>query len=218
MGTLQATILENEPLVAALTKIERSSEKCLEEVQKVSLDQLQIQPFVYGILTQIHENDNETRTLLIPYLQSHSAEVFEKLEKIDSINGRIVKVILGANGGWLETSKFGQECNDMVWLLVQHMDRDVPYQKIILEKLKVSTETNKQDAKHYAYLYDRVDVSEQRPQLYGTQATFDKDSKKYVLNDVENPKCLNDRRKSLGLEPAEEYLEKLNYLYGKDMK
>jgi len=51
----------------------------------------------------------------------------------------------------------------LAWLLVQHMDNDIEFQKVFLSKLKPNTQ-------EFKYLTDRVNVGEGKPQEYGTQS------------------------------------------------
>lgn len=65
------------------------------------------------------------------------------------------------------------------------------------------------DAAHYAYLYDRVAVSEARPQRYGTQ--FGPDREPRTIEDEDN---LEARRAALGLGSMKEYREAFEKMYG----
>jgi hypothetical protein len=57
------------------------------------------------------------------------------------------------------------------WLLVQHMDDDISFQKWFHSYLKESADET-QDPKEYGYLYDRIAIKENRPQKYNTQKVF----------------------------------------------
>lgn len=78
-----------------------------------------------------------------------------RFSKLDSENTTQLKHLL-AIYGWFKISEFGEQTDKDAWLLVQHADLDVKFQKrilLILMKLYPQGETNKSN---YAYLYDRV--------------------------------------------------------------
>ena len=111
--------------------------------------------------------------------------------------------------GWPTISKVGIEVSNMAWLLVQHSDHDVEFQKKCLELMK--TQTGEVSKRNVAYLEDRVRVNEGRPQLYGTQ--FGGEGENYGPRPIEEPEKVNERRAELGMEPLEEYAKILKEKY-----
>jgi hypothetical protein len=99
------------------------------------------------------------------------------------------------------------------WLITQHCDNDVNFQARVLKELKVQLKKKNVNPRNYAYLYDRVMKNKGKKQLYGTQMEMKIDSitKKQKLYPIENENELNVRRKSMGLEPIEEYLKAFGY-------
>jgi len=67
----------------------------------------------------------------------------------------------------------------------------------------------------YAYLTDRVRLNTNRDQLYGTQVMYSRDSCQAIPRPTENPDSLNRRRKEVGLDSIEEYLNKMSQLHFK---
>jgi len=63
------------------------------------------------------------------------------------------------------------------------------------------------DSKNIAHLKDRILMYEGKRQTYGTQVVFYKEFLKYKLYKVNNPKELNNKRKEVGLESIEEYID-----------
>jgi len=55
------------------------------------------------------------------------------------------------------------------WLLAQHADHDLSTQRWALELLSKAVADGEANARHEAYLIDRVRMNEGREQLYGTQ-------------------------------------------------
>ncbi len=63
------------------------------------------------------------------------------------------------------------------------------------------------DSHNFAYLYDRILVSEGQKQRYGTQfAKVDPISKTVELAPTEAPETLDDRRRAIGMMPIAMYI------------
>lgn len=63
------------------------------------------------------------------------------------------------------------------------------------------------EARNLAYLTDRVYLAEGKPQIYGTQVSYDDVQGKASPMRLEDPAGVNARRAKIGLEPIEEYLQ-----------
>ena len=105
--------------------------------------------------------------------------------------------------GWPAASKVGRHTAHLAWLLVQHADQDVDFQRECLRLMREAPEgeVSRADA---AYLEDRVRVHEGRPQLYGTQFHTDERGELVPLP-IEDPGRLDERRAAAGLQPLAEY-------------
>lgn len=55
-----------------------------------------------------------------------------------------------------------KQLTNMAWLLVQHMDNDIAFQKWFINYLK-------EESEEYKYLTDRISVNQNKPQKYNTQ-------------------------------------------------
>lgn len=116
--------------------------------------------------------------------------------------------------GWPKISLVGAEASNDYWLLVQHQDLDV--QKAILPDLKRAMEKGEASRLNFAYLYDRVMVREGKPQYWGTQAHCV--NGKAQLDPVRDRAGLEERRKSLCLQPIQPYLQGLNTFCSREVK
>lgn len=132
-------------------------------------------------------------------------------ETLDKRNTERMKDIV-ENNGWPTVSKVGSEVSRMSWLLVQHADHDVEFQKKCLALMQSESEgeISKIDA---AYLEDRVRVNEGRLQLYGTQ--FFGEGEAYGPRPIEDVEHVDERRKELGLDSMEDYKKRLIEKYRK---
>lgn len=131
---------------------------------------------------------------------------------IDENNTKRMKEIINEIG-WPTISKVGKAVSNMAWLLVQHADHDPAFQEDCLNMLK-KVDGGDINKRNIAYLEDRVRVNTGRPTLYGTQflQTSEGDFGPREIEDKEN---LNKRREEMGLEPFEEYEQKMRELYDK---
>lgn len=120
-------------------------------------------------------------------------------------NTEVLKQIFAVYG-FPNYDKVGKESSNNFWLCVQHSDHDLKFQKDVLIEMKKEVKRKKADPSHFAFLTDRVNINLQKAQIYGTQLDYDQNKTAFPKN-LENPKRVNSRRKSVGLEPIEEYLE-----------
>ena len=112
--------------------------------------------------------------------------------------------------GWPTVSKVGHEAAHAAWLLVQHADHDVDFQKKCLTLMKSELETEV-ERRCIAYLEDRVRVNLGQPQLYGTQ--FDEVDGNFVPRVIENPEQVDERRLQMGLGTLQEGIEEMYDAY-----
>lgn len=137
--------------------------------------------------------------------------IVEEDEQIDFNNTEEMKRIVGKIG-WPTISKVGKEGSFNAWLLVQHADHDVSFQKQCLE-LMLAEPPSEVAPENRAYLEDRVRVKEGRLQLYGTQ--FFGEGDKYAPRPIEDEENVDKRRAMVGLETMAEYRKILHGKYAK---
>jgi hypothetical protein len=104
----------------------------------------------------------------------------------------------------------GKESSNKYFLLVQHSDFDVAFQKKALGLMKNEVLKKNASGQNYAYLVDRTNLNEGKPQVYGTQIIMSRETQLKPCIDLKN---LDKRRKSVGLGPIKEYLEKCNDVF-----
>jgi hypothetical protein len=128
---------------------------------------------------------------------------------LDRRNAERLKEIV-ADIGWPTISKVGANASQCAWLLVQHADHDIDFQRHCLRLMhEAGSDVSSQDV---AYLEDRVRIKEGRPQLYATQIAFD-ESGELVQPTIEDPDGVDSRRKRIGLEPLAEYMANLKRMW-----
>ncbi|MBQ0787626.1 MAG: hypothetical protein KBT69_09005 [Oceanihabitans sp.] len=104
--------------------------------------------------------------------------------------------------GWLGTSQVGRLANGAIWSVIQHSSLDIKEKYAPL--MKVSVLQNESQAMQYARLIDRMFINDNKPQVYGSQTTNDKDGNS-VFFEIGKPEFINKRRKEIGLEPIEDF-------------
>jgi hypothetical protein len=111
--------------------------------------------------------------------------------------------------GYPGYSLVGKEGSQHFWLMVQHCDKKPAFQEKILAAMKSEVEKKNADPKNYAYLVDRVMLNTGRKQVYGTQVTYNIDSCQALPRPLQDSATVNVRRKEMGLEPVEVYLNNM---------
>lgn len=98
----------------------------------------------------------------------------------------------------------GKDGERSFWLMVQHCDFDPQFQAIVLKALEIEVKKNNADKRNFGLLTDRVRLNSGEKQIYGTQVTYR--NYQAVPKPLEDSVNVNKRRKELGFEPIEEYL------------
>jgi hypothetical protein len=150
--------------------------------------------------------DQDARKAVIPHLEKKGAEAEaanKRLQEIDRDNTARMQEII-TRYGWPGKSLVGTDGANAAWLLVQHADRDRPFQKRCLELLKTAVEKGEATGEQLAYLTDRVRVGENKKQVYGTQLRWV--DGKYQPHPIEDEANVDKRRRGVGLPPLADYL------------
>jgi hypothetical protein len=131
------------------------------------------------------------------------------IEKTRRINTKKLKNLIKTYG-FPSISLVGLKGTRDAWLIAQHSDYDLKFQKRYLAMMKKLTKKKEVLLQNLAYLTDRVRESSGLPQIYGTQIG------PYSLNKnlrfkpgyVTDPRKLDKRRKAMGLEPFAKYVKR----------
>ena len=127
-----------------------------------------------------------------------------KMAAVDRENTAWLKVVIDERG-WPGKALVGEDGAHAAWLLVQHADLDLAFQKKCLGLLSAAVKKHDASAQDMAYLIDRVRLAEKKPQVYGTQLDLlDGALKPKPIEDEEH---VDERRKEVGLAPLSEYLK-----------
>lgn len=107
----------------------------------------------------------------------------------------------------------GKEGSTDFWLMVQHSDHVPDFQEKVLSQMKAQVDKGNADPANYGLLVDRVNLNTGKPQVYGTQVTYRAGICQAYSRDLADSANVNQRRKSIGLPPLEEYLNQMSEMH-----
>lgn len=140
-------------------------------------------------------------------------DVAERLVAVDDGNLKLLKPII-ARYSWHELKVCGgKDAQHKAWLLVQHADRDAPFQHAVLDRMREAFLAGEVSGTDYAYLVDRVATGAHKPQTFGTQGRCDGNA--WNPDPVLAPDGLDARRHEVGLEPETVYADRVAEMYCK---
>lgn len=154
-------------------------------------------------IIELMQRDIETRDKLIKEGALHET-YHPSLRKVHHENANKLEEIIKRIG--IPTiEKIGKEGYEASWLIVQHAIEHPQFMKHYRDSLIAIVRQHKTYAIHFAYLSDRINFFEGRPQEYGTQFDWDDhgEMSPYAFDSLEK---VNERRKLLGLNTLEEQM------------
>nr|WP_321228847.1 DUF6624 domain-containing protein [uncultured Psychroserpens sp.] len=115
--------------------------------------------------------------------------------------------------GFVGFALAGEEGSKNFWLMVQHCDHNPDFQKKVLEKMKIEVGNENADPSNYGLLVDRVNTNTGKPQVYGTQVTYNFNTGQAYPKTLDDSVNVNKRRKSINLDPLEVYLNEMTKMH-----
>jgi len=167
---------------------------------------------VVKVLFIVDDDDQKYRVQLAEVeekkpIDSMAVRMIEvKMREADSVNLGKVRTIVDKYS-WLGADQIGEQCNTAMFMVIQHSE--LPVQKEFLPMIREAAASGRAQPRHLALLEDRVALREGRKQRYGTQLRWDLRVNAYKLAPLEDPDHVDERRKSVGLEPLSVYLAQL---------
>lgn len=129
-----------------------------------------------------------------------------RMEAIHRDNARQLRELI-ERFGWPNERLAGQDGAEAAWLIVQHSISEPDFMRSCRYLLEKELATGGAPPWQYAYLDDRIRVSEGNPQRFGTQ--FEVTSEGPILCEVEDSQSLDQRRLEAGLGPIAEHLKRM---------
>jgi hypothetical protein len=124
-------------------------------------------------------------------------------DEIDAQNSEKIKMIY-EQIGFPTIEKVGKSASHRFVTILLH-SQDTEFKKKCLEDMKYFS-NDEIEKKDMAYLVDKIEITEGKGQVYGTQLTFNTEKDTYEVMDLQDSKSVNDRRLEVGLEPIEDYI------------
>lgn len=145
-----------------------------------------------------------SRPVTDPSLIKAMMEIGKELEERDRRNTARLKEIV-AQHGWPGMTLVGIHGTKAAWLLVQHADKDLPFQKKCLELMKAMP-AGEVELRHVAYLTDRILIKEHKKQVYGTQLGPEPNGGGFKPLPIEDEASVDKRRAAMKMEPLGLYI------------
>lgn len=149
----------------------------------------------------------EDRSFMIARSKAHQISEapdvsWEEVEESRKNNVQKLKDII-QEIGWPTISKVGEEACFSAFMITQHADFDLDFQKQCLDMM----EQVKDDVFLFglAALTDRIAVNSGQEQTYGTQLKRDENGEVVPLVPIKDPENVEKRRLEMGLMPFEIY-------------
>lgn len=159
-------------------------------------------------LEQVWDNDQKYRSSfnseeLLKKYGKDSKEVKSILyecAKLDTINLEIITNIINKYG-WLGEKTIGFKANMALFLVIQHASLEI--QLKYLPIIEQAVRDGNLRLKDYALFKDRIEVEQNKCQIYGSQLEWNEEKGEYQLLPIIDPEEVDERRKYVGLEPME---------------
>lgn len=170
---------------------------------------------VTKVLEEVYKRDQEPREAIdsigkkYGYDSEEMRSHWKRIHQSDSINLSIVLSIIDKYG-WLGEKETSAKANEVQFLAIQHADLSTQLQYLPLLKSAVSK--GKARAKDYAYLQDRINTSQGKFQVYGSQYYGGPSGNMHLYPIIDEP-GVNKRRKKVGLAPLETYAKEMGIAF-----
>ncbi|WP_378185992.1 DUF6624 domain-containing protein [Aquimarina sp. W85] len=138
-------------------------------------------------------------------------KLITEIKQNDIENQKLVSTVI-KNYGWPEVEKTSIKTVEAMFYFIQHSN--VTFMEEHLDDIKLSAEKGDLSKDKLAMLEDRILLLNNKPQRYGTQPKpiTGKQITKEIWP-IEDFKNIDQRRKSMGLEPFEKFLKSNGYSY-----
>ena len=160
-------------------------------------------------LIQMAEIDQQIMQSPPKNIKSGSEQHMALIDSMATVNYKEAKRIF-EKYGFPGFDLVGETGSKSFWLIVQHCDKWPDFQKQVLKKMRAQVERKNAQSTYYAYLVDRIKIRAGKKQLYGTQVSYRTNLCQAFVQGVEDIGNLNKRRKLVGLESIEEYLNRVS--------
>ncbi|MBK9419829.1 MAG: hypothetical protein IPN44_02100 [Flavobacteriales bacterium] len=146
---------------------------------------------------------------------SVSRALWKLKEGLDAEN-RQELVQLIETKGWPKNSVVGEDAAGAAFLVIQHWDTD--QQKKYLPTIEKLCKENEASWESYALMYDRIQVSENKPQKYGSQIRFNSETNTYEPYPLLDETKVDEWRAEVGLGHLKDYVSNWGIVFPPETK
>jgi hypothetical protein len=165
------------------------------------------QPWLRSELLRRRAASQAARDALI----AGGASGLEHALEVDDDNTNWLRMIV-AVFGWPGKSLVGDEGAHAAWLLAQHADRDMPFQRNCLALLTQAAADGEVSPRDAAHLTDRVLLADGKLQVYGT--VLNARDGRYEAPRLCDPDRVDERRATMGLGTLAGHIAHTTEFYG----
>ena len=163
-------------------------------------------------LVKIEERDQKVRGNHTPHEIFSTPRLQQEMIDLDTINLREIDAIIKECGGYPSKKLVGDKYNNIIYLVILHSPLNTQEQYLPL--IRKAVFAGELVPNYLATLEDRILFIKNKPQLYGTQISYDKAKKQEALYKwVGTLEDLEKRRDFMGMEPLKNYLRRFNLEY-----
>ena len=187
--------LQMSPLIRELSGDNKTYQQLR---QTVYYDDVAEETREYKLLQELRELDQHFRT---------EAETDRaNFQRADSINRERFKPLLKL-WNWPGIRETGYQGEGAAFLIAQHSDDDLKFQKDCLERMEREFYKGNVTISSYAMLIDRYLVNTERKQVFGTQVQLNEETKKFEPKPLLYPNEVQSLRNLFGLGDLQAYLQ-----------
>ena len=122
----------------------------------------------------------------------------------DSVNTVRISELIDADG-YPGKSVVGDGHASTAFLVIQHADLEI--QEKYLPIITAAADKEEVPWRSVALLVDRVEMRNERPQIYGSQVSRHPESNEYYFSEIKNPLKIDSIRTTVGLGPIQSYAD-----------
>lgn len=169
-------------------------------------------PELTAMLDSMAQIDQQVQTDFAKAIGTSSQDsMFQRQLNTFDRHGEILEELLDKHG-FPGIDLVGETGTHHFWLMVQHCDRNVPFQEKVLSLMEKAWQEGNALGKDYAYLTDRVRQNKGQPMLFGTQIEYDSTGTAHARN-LASADRVDSLRKSVGLAPLQVYLDQATEMH-----
>lgn len=136
------------------------------------------------------------------------------VEKINFANHQPLLERIVKQYGYPGFKQVGEKSANNFWLLVQHADAHLDFQRRVLSLMLPEVKRKNASPINYAYLTDRIALNTGQPEVYGTQVKYEGPGLGLAVPvSLRDPQNVNKRRAAIGMETMEKYLEMMSKMH-----